>query len=220
MFDYGAWVRRAVAFAQELSHVPAVTSLECNAAPPLGAEEISELAASLPQGLPDPLKHFLAFGSGNCDCHYVRTLSQKDQPELQRVFPRMAYIYGGARLCNAGSLVDDQLAFDRWIQSLERNQIADPWYAGSTPFVALQNGDYLVLRLAAHGAGHQVVYADHEQPEHSRVVSRTFEEFLSAWEKVCYIGPEIWLLRAWCDENGYLAPSESESRFLRDLMRH
>ncbi len=53
------------------------------------------------------------------------------------------------------------------------------------------NGDYLGTRLAGEPAP-PVIYLPHD--DESREIAPSFTAFLTAWERLGYLGPEIWML--------------------------
>ena len=70
------------------------------------------------------------------------------------------------------------------------------------------NGDYLALDLRAIETDPPVVYLNHD--DESFLLSPDFVAFLSAWERLCYIGPEHWLLSEFAGAGGYLDPTAIE----------
>ena len=42
--------------------------------------------------------------------------------------------------------------------------------------------------------------------------------FLTTWERLCYLGPEEWLLRPFADEAGHLDAESERAARLRELL--
>ena len=84
------------------------------------------------------------------------------------------------------------------------------------PFAALDNGDYLALDLQADRPDPPVVYLNHD--DESAVIAGTFVSFLRAWERLCYLGPEHWLLLAFSVPGGQIDAESERAARLRQLL--
>lgn len=60
-----------------------------------------------------------------------------------------------------------------------------------------------------------VVYLNHD--DESVTIARSFDEFLRAWEGLCYLGPEHWLLLEFLGADGYLDANNDRAARLRAL---
>src|SRR5262249_49164171 len=69
------------------------------------------------------------------------------------------------------------------------------FFLESFPFLAIANGD----KLGTFGASSSVVYLCHELCGASCVISPSFQDFLTQWEQLYYVGPELWLLEVFRD---------------------
>lgn len=86
------------------------------------------------------------------------------------------------------------------------------------PFMFLSNGDLIALDISRGEEG-EVVNLSHERDEPMRLAA-TFEDFLAAWERLCYVGPECWELEPFVDPmTGYLDPSLPPAEALRRTFR-
>ena len=103
-------------------------------------------------------------------------------------------------------------ARDTWIADEPDQRII---WESALPFVALDNGDYLALDLHADASDPPVVYLCHD--DESLLLARNFPEFLAAWERLCYLGPEHWLLEPFIGDSGLDAESE-RAKSLRALL--
>jgi hypothetical protein len=100
------------------------------------------------------------------------------------------------------------------VEEFETEQ--DKWLH-SFPFARLENGDYLAIDLRDEGC-RPVMYLSHD--DESRLLSPSFYEYLRTWERLCYVGPEIWMLEPFTDPmTGYLNPETENAKLLRQLFK-
>jgi len=103
----------------------------------------------------------------------------------------------------------------------------DPWknapearrlWQQSVPFLAIANGDYVVLDMRQPTPDPAVYYLDHDGPEGTFLLAPNFDTFLREWEALCFIGPEAWLLDEFYDQETRQIDSTSAAAVaLRDL---
>ena len=136
---------------------------------------------------------------------------------LRDVLPDVSRIYGGVRLGPVSELAEFSHAVREWADETwvaERPEDRLVWDS-ALPFIRLVNGDYLALDLRAIETDPPVIFLSHD--DESFLLSPDFVAFLSAWERLCYIGPEHWLLREFTGSNGYLDPESDRASQLRGL---
>jgi hypothetical protein len=202
MFNIKEWLCRAVEFTEKCRQWPAGSIVECSVSPPITESEANQLSQQLALGLPPPLRRFFIEGARCCKCSSVS--AHNSLPGLENVFPGRDYIYGGPRLCDAATLVRYQQECLEWADSFDEYMMetsADDsilWHS-CVPFLAIGNGDHLGLDVATSREAPPVVYLCHDGDGGSGIIAPSFEEFLSAWEQICYVGPEIWLLQPFLD---------------------
>jgi hypothetical protein len=217
MFDFRGWILRAEAFTTGLRRLEGQVQTETLVAPPLTLDALQRLEAAIPQPLPLPLRRFLREGSAHCACRYVWEPPAAIAEQLPEIFGGGA-MGGGAHLCNAEELVDDcqacqEWATETWIAHFPEDKTL---WLHAMPFASVRNGDYLGLDLSKGERDPPVVCLSHD--DHSGSIASTFEAFLLAWERLCYIGPEIWLLDEFRDPRTGLLDSEtSKAEQLRRL---
>lgn len=124
--------------------------------------------------------------------------------------------------CYQGGIIIDPRLFaglqSDCLQAASEDLIAEDddekqWWGGSFPFAELKNGDYLAL-VDHRDADSAVVYLSHEGD--SGIIAPTFSFFRSAWPRLCYLGPENWLLRDYMNSaTGFLDPDSEEASELR-----
>lgn len=173
--------------------------------PALIGEQITVLAQAVkPETLPRVYQKFLEQGSSGIDYHF------NWQPEGAE-----EAISGGARLFMADKLVADlqsckEWATDTWIADSEEDR--ELWLNG-LPFAALANGDYLALDLRPKVDDPPVLYLSHDDA--SSEIAPSLTAFLSAWERLGYIGPESWVLEPYLNEQGHLSAEGEAAQELR-----
>ena len=217
-FDYAAWVSRAHEFVARLVDVP---HAEVQSASVAGAAREADLAAverRLNSTIPWSLRAFFTHGAVAIDCRYVFEPDGEALDTLREIVPGQTLIYGGARLAHASELPDLSIAVDEWA--------GDTWVAddpdqravweAALPFSRLDNGDYLALDLRSDASDPRVVYLNHD--DESAVIAPSLDAFLSSWERLCYLGPEHWLLLGFTDPAGYLDPDSDRAARLRRLL--
>jgi hypothetical protein len=165
---------------------------------PPTSSELDRLRDAVGRKLPRPLLDFFR-QSGGIDCRYWWEPPPAQQPDLHAIFPWQTFIFGGPRqFCTVDAMIDNFQGCQDWAEgiaaggkaSLEHEQFL---WSHALPFAPIGNGDYLAFDLAADSDDPPVLYLDHDE-ERSARISRNFDSFLTAWSRLCYIGPEIWLL--------------------------
>lgn len=216
-FDYAAWVARAHAFTESLVHLKGAAVYSSAVAPPMSAGDLAAVERALGPTLPSSLRAFFTRGAGSLDCRYVLEPDGRTLDQLRDLLPHEIRIYGGARLNPASDLPDLSRSVGAWAD--------DTWVADAPdekaiwecalPVAALDNGDYLALDLRAGERDPPVIYLNHD--DDSAVIAPSLPAFLSAWERLCYLGPEHWLLLEFTDADGQLDPDSERAARLRQL---
>jgi len=217
-FDYGAWVGRAQAFTERLAHLDDAEVYSSAVAPPVGEPELGAVERALGPTLPSSLRSFFTRGAASVDCRYAFEPDDAALDRLRELLPHEIRIFGGARLGPASELPEMSRSVGEWAE--------DTWVAESPdqkaiwksalPFAALDNGDYLALDLRGDGTDPPVVYLNHD--EESSVIAGNFVTFLTAWERLCYLGPEHWVLLEFTGVGGHLDPDSDRAAHLRQLL--
>lgn len=207
-FDFAGWVARARAFTLGLDHLPAAEVRSTAVAAPLDEVALGALEDALGAVLPTSLRTFFSRGTSAMDCAYTFKPEGQALDQLRTLLPDESEIFGGARMGPASDLADYSTAVREWAR--------DTWIAdepdqriiweSALPFVALDNGDYLALDLQDGATDPSVVYLCHD--DESLLLARNLAEFLAAWERLCYLGPEHWLLGPFIIDSGLDAESE------------
>jgi hypothetical protein len=237
-FDYRAWVERARAFTDRCRRLPGTINVQAEIAPPMSEEEVDLLGPSLTQGIPETVRRFLTRGSGDCNCKYwwqpLADSAEREEMPWHSIFQYECFIYGGAQLCNPinrdvkdishGRREIGRVGF-RYLQGAcvdMRDAIDSPdereLYRNAFPFLTIRNGDMLALSGPDPDAKDSVVYLSHEGL--SCVLSPSFEDFLVTWERLCYVGPEIWLLNVFQDpKTGFIEGTCDKALALNDMFQ-
>jgi hypothetical protein len=212
-FDYAAWVERARRFVEELARVPG-TDIRSTAVAPLAASaQLAAVEQQLGLTLPGSLRAFFTLGSAGVDCHYAY---EPGDGVLGNILPDENRIFGGARLGPLSELPAfarsaAEWAAETWVAEVPDQQAL---WTSALPFARMDNGDYLAVALG--GPDPPVVYLNHD--DDSSVIAPSLAEFLHAWERLAYLGPEHWLLLAFVDGRGQLDAESDRAARLRGLL--
>lgn len=219
--DYREWVNDVKAFSESLSRVPGELDLTVEIDPTLTAEELEFIAAKWSVPVPSPLQRLWLEGSSRLNCTYVWTPTDVELPKLGEIFESNEYyIYGGVSFepaqdvfpGNSGIDINDEYTA-KWVK---KNDLAT--WCTSAVFLYMMNGDALALDLSTSLDDPAVVYLDHEDGTAS-CLARSFTQFIRDWARLCYLGPEIWLLREWIDKDtGYINSNSEKTTLLRQLL--
>ena len=216
-FDYTGWVARAQAFMSGLGGLSYTEVRSAHVTAPATEADMQALERELGRTIPFSLRTFFTRAASGLDCGYTMQPEGQALDKLRDVLPDVSRIYGGPRLGPVTELADFSRAVREWAdetwvaESPEERLIWD----SALPFIRLDNGDYLALDLRAIETDPPVVYLNHD--DESFLLSPDFVAFLSAWERLCYIGPEHWLLSEFAGAGGYLDPDSDRASQLRGL---
>ena len=216
-FDHAGWVGRAHSFVMGLARVSSATVHSAAVAAPVSAVDLATIEQRLGSALPTSLRDLFVTGAEGIDCRYVFEPNGGSLDELREILPDEIRIYGGARFGPASELPEFSVAVGEWA---EDTWVADEpdqraiWDA-ALPFARLDNGDYLALDLRTDESNSPVVYLNHD--DESAIIAPDLVAFLSAWERLCYLGPEHWLLLEFTDGRGHLDPDSDRATRLRRL---
>ena len=134
---------------------------------------------------------------------------------MNAIFSRNGYIYGGARLCDAQDLAELLEECRMAAEGFEEAPEQEAYWLNAFPFAWIRNGDKLGLDMRQKERP-PVVYLAHD--DDSKVIAPDFGTFLETWERLCYIGPELWLLEEFINpETGFLDTNTAEAIELRKL---
>src|SRR5262249_16490455 len=222
IMDFKKWVRRVVDFHTTLPRLGGRVNVHSTVAPPMSLEEVNRLADKLRLGVPLQLRRFLTEGSANCACTYLWWPPPKLEERFGQVFPSKGYIWGWANLCNAAKFEEYQIGChdwgSAWEDSPEQRTDMELWMR-SVPFSSLGSGDYLALDVGTDPNDLSVAYLSHDGYGWSRIVARSFEQFLTDWQELYYVGVDI-LLGAGIMElgSGFIDPRSEKARLLARLI--
>ena len=222
MFDYQLWIERAVSFTHNLAELAPYfddVRSEVSVQSPLTESELIEIASKIDKQIPQELATFWLTGSRHCDCTYICEAAKSEiVPRIETIFGSHQEIWGGASLIDAADLSQHLLncrdwAEETWVAEYPRDK---SFWLNSVPFVEMNNGDYLGLDITEAKDNPHVVYLSHDNE--SFVISESFTDFLTHWERLCYFGPEVWMLENFRGENGYINSDSVKAEDLRKLL--
>jgi SMI1 / KNR4 family (SUKH-1) len=219
-FDCRAWVSRAHAFTIGIRSVPAVTVRSTAVSTGATDSDLRRVEHTVGAALPATLQALFVHGSAALDCAYVFEPDGNALERLTSVLPEETRIFGGARFGPVSDLGDYARALrawatDTWVSDTPEQRVM---WESAFPFLSLDNGDFLALDTRAHVDDPSVVYLCHD--DDSFALAPNLWGFLSVWERLCYIGPEHWLLRPFMDEKGHLDADSTRAAQLRQLLAH
>jgi hypothetical protein len=222
MFDYKLWIQRVASFTDNLAQLAPDfdnVSSEVIVQPPLTESVLSEITSTIDKRVPQELAQFWLTGSRHCRCTYLCGEAKSEiVPQIEKIFGSFQEIYGGVSFINATDLSQHLIncrdwAEETWIAEYPQDK---SFWLNSVPFVEMNNGDYLALDATEKTDNPPVVYLSHD--EESFVIAESFTDFLTHWERLCYIGPEVWMLENFRNEKGYINSDSVEAKDLRKLL--
>lgn len=199
------WLARAEQFVRPASRLPDEWGFSVTIEPPLSEHDADELAKTLPLGLPAPLREFYTQVTSGCECTYHWTPTEANLRLLKDVFPHQYSVYGGVRIISASRLLDAHGMHSWWQDVAGREDLRSQWeiWRQCVPFISVGNGDFVALHVTNDPLQLPVVYLCHDDPDLCVLpLSDSFNQFLSDWESLFYIGPEIWLLNPFMARKG------------------
>jgi len=218
-FDAAGWVSRAQAFTIEIGRVPGAVVRAATVAVPIAESEMQAIERALAGTVPASLRALFTRGASAVDCPYVMKPEGERLERLRAILPDETRIFGGARLSPASELADNCSAVREWAREtwIADDPDARSLWESALPFLRLDNGDYLALDRRTAESDPPVVYLSHD--DESFPLAATLVAFLTAWERLCYVGPEEWLLRPFTGDAGHLDAESERAERLRELLR-
>lgn len=179
--------------------------------------DIASVEQVLGPGIPPSLPNFFSRGSAHVEWTYTLNSKTGAQDRLHGVLPDVNRIFGGARVGPVFELHDfvssvRQWSTDTWVADEPAQRVI---WESALPFARLDNGDYLAVDGRRHETDAPILYLNHD--DESFVIAPDFVAFLEAWEQLCYIGPEHWLLRSFTASGRYLDSTSERAEQLRRL---
>ncbi|WP_234045598.1 SMI1/KNR4 family protein [Haloferula rosea] len=218
--NYHDWTECVRAFSEGLRMLPGEIDITIEIDPPLESQQIDTLADRWSNGLPASLRQLWSEGSARVNCPYVWTPSPDELPSLNEVFEDNDYIYGGARFEHAEQIYPGNSGADAGDEDMAAvlGKAGLELWCRCAVFLHVGNGDCLGLDPESDAEDPSVVYLVHDDDE-SSVISPSFSEFLAAWQELCYIGPEFWLLDYWIDgDRGVIDTTKNKTAELHRLL--
>ena len=216
-YDYSAWIARAQAFIHHLEGAADTEVHSSVAAPPASTEDVADVERALGAALPASLRDFFTRGSADLDHSYTFEPSNALLSRLREILPDQRRIYGGARIGPLPDLPDLSVSTSQWAKEtwIAEEDAQRAIWESARPFLLLENGDYVALDVGSGEADPPVVYLNHD--DESVAIAPSLDEFLRAWEGLCYLGPEHWLLLEFVGRDGYLDADSDKAARLRGL---
>jgi SMI1 / KNR4 family (SUKH-1) len=209
MVNYSEWLHRAERFVRGISALPGQWYIQVAIEPPLEPAAVEKLAEALPHGLPQPLRDFYQTASRDAVCNYSWQPPAAELARLRKVLREDDGIGGGTMFCPAAKLAEHHEQLMGWAEMFRdaggHGPAAARKIADCVPMISVGNGDYIALHVKAQKDDAAVVYVSHEAlvSEESPIVplARDIDQFLFNWERIGYLGPEIWLLDSFLENS-------------------
>lgn len=217
-FSHEHWVEGARAFVRTRTKTIPGFSGRVRTAKALPVATLAQMRKSLPLDLPNSVAEFLLSASSGLHFRYEWDVSGEPDERIENVGVNGNKMLGGTTICSAS-------AMPKWLKDC-RAWAEETWIADDSdeqalwlkclPIASLQNGDFIAVKTERNDP--PVVYLSHDNA--SRVISPSFMTFLKTWERLCYLGPEIWMLENFIDpKNGFLNADTVQAQALRRLFQ-
>ena len=214
-FDYTAWLSYAMAFSRGISKRLS-GELYRRTAPPrqlLGAE-IDTCQAALGFDVPIEFRKFLDAGLAGFRRSFCWGPTDAHRAELHDLFGRQKNIYFGPKFIPLKELPLYQAGAKLWATNYDQVESDEAEILlHALPFIGIDNGDFIAMDLRHSEDNPPVVFFAHE--EGCFQLSRSLTRFLECWERLAYIGPEIWMLRPFIGMDGSLNENSEKASKLR-----
>jgi hypothetical protein len=207
--DYAAWLARLERFVRAAARLPGEYSMQVDIAPPLGKD------ASLPATIPPGLSEFYRTAAGRVTCSYRWSPDARRSGNFEDSFPDRYSVYGGLevtpienygeleeQLRNISEIFDDD---DTAPDPHGYNKAAAHVLRHSAPLWNLGTGDMIVECPQGCCGDATILFVAMELAQLGEKplvgLSRSFDEFLTAWESVAYLAPELYLLQPFIEDS-------------------
>jgi SMI1 / KNR4 family (SUKH-1) len=208
-----------------LNYLPGGWRISIAIEPPISNGDLEDLAESLPFGLPNSLRRLYTEAAAKFCCAYTWTPDAETLAQFQSVFPHESDLYGGVRFIPCTELLEAH-GIHTWLEGIDdqptkAQQLARGKWQHTIPFISVGNGDYLALHFRENRKSMPVVYLSHDDPERPvKKLSPSFDQFLQDWERLCYVGPDIWTLNVFLSNRGQrqLGVRQKNVQRLRSLL--
>lgn len=218
-FDPGAWTERLAGFARALERRPDVQIV---AGLQLGekadAKAASDCEHALGVALPRELGRFFHDAGRTVRFRYRWQLAEGEARLATCGLSDLDCLWGGPAL-ELGQLpalwAEMRGTLEHsWVAGMEEER---EFRLGSLPLMRLDNGDCLAMALGDGPDNGEVRYLPHDGA--GEVLADSLGEFLEAWERLGYVGPEIWVLEPFrSPETGRLDASCAKAMALREII--
>jgi hypothetical protein len=218
MMDYRSWIRDLQQFMADVGSLNGEVDRQLSVAEPLKPALIERLNESLRVKIPRPIARFLKEASGGCMIHFSWAPEGAQAEALQKAIGR-DWFFADAPFCDSEKLGQWQEwtlegATEMWIaEEPEEKALWMPAF----PIAFMSDGDFLALDLRQASDDPPVVFLCHD--DKSFLVSPSFDDFLTQWRGLCYLGPDHYYFRDFLDNStGYLSSMSPKAEALRQLL--
>jgi hypothetical protein len=198
--DMRAWIERARQFAEHLQQLGVqFEELTFSSAPPLDANKLTRSTSTAPNPIPVSLRRFFEEGAGELELHYIwDPVPAQRLAVFRKILPGMNP-NGGAVFGPASRLVEYQadcrdFAMEDWPSD---DPEAQQQWLRAVPFLRMPSAEYLALDPGLDQTNPPVIWLPHFGDTH--IVSPNFASFLLEWERLCYVGPDMFMIEPFID---------------------
>lgn len=215
--EIARWLEMASAFClHRLTSLRGDVEAMFTKTPSASEDSIASVESTLGQPLPKALREFFLNGTADLEMSYTWEPDDARREAVEELIDGTTVSGGGTiRLSELHKHKEDGRAWAEETWLAEEPDQQELWLK-SLPFLHLDNGDFLALDLRQPADDPPVLYLSHD--DESQTIASSFTSFLQAWEQVCYLGPESWVLEPFIDpESGLLDGECANAQKLRRL---
>lgn len=181
---YRDWVEQAERFFQAVRGLPGRKRTKIQIEPPLSVADCKKLEGWLSRPMPLPVREFLTQGSRKFRCDYTWKPDPDNLQALRKIDRGRDEVFGGGELCPADELETLWSDAMGWLDAIEMPSQQAIW-AAAFPILWVENGDYVALDQRQKSDDPPVVMLCHD--DRCYRLAKNFREFLTSWQKLCYL---------------------------------
>jgi hypothetical protein len=222
MLDFAEWTKRVSAFLRHLTRLPGKIIISDSIEPRGDSDFDREWLQSADGDLPDEIRRYIEIASARCVFHYEWTPQADLRKTMCELLGDRASLRGGGDLCELAkygvSARGGGLGSFLGPDYCKPDSVALEKQQARVPIMEFQKCRAISLGPIG-GERRTVVYVEKIGDAASRLLSKSFEQFLLDWEMTCYWDPEVDCLAQWIDPStGQFKPNPEKCRALRRLL--
>jgi hypothetical protein len=207
--NYAQWLERLDDFVRRTARLPGEWWMRIDVAPPL------HRSTSFAERMPWGLRQFHTTAAEYATCNYNWHPNAECSATFAEFMPHRYSIYGGIEVGAASNYAELEQQFNGLVELLEDektiddphgyNRAAAQTLRQSAPLWQLGTGDMIVECPPGSCGEATILFVAMELASMSESplikLSRSFDDFLLAWEQVGYLAPELYLLQPFLEDS-------------------